>query len=351
MRTNAVKKGLVVGIILLLIGVGSATGVNVSHIENLKTGMRAGFQPSEVWIDDDWRGLANCTEVTVDGTTLHIGTDAFANIQDGIDAVAEDGIVHVRNGTYYENVVVDKRLDLIGNGTYGIQNTIIDGGRNGDVLNITGYAKKTEIISFTIIKSKEHRAAGIKIDVNDDLKIKGCNISDCYYGIHLDRSNNNSIIDNIISDNRYGIYIDTSKYNKIINGNIILKNGCGIYADISDHTVIEKNMIESNDVGIRVERGKGNRIENNSITLNLIGITIIDSWRLDVIRFNNINDNDWYGAIGIACLTIARCNWWGDFFGPSGFRPIFGRISKGDRLFWFGGRIFYFPWLCRHLEK
>jgi len=53
--------------------------------------------PSEVWVDDDYYdGGAN------DGHTW--GYDAFDNIQDGIDAVASGGTVHVAAGTYNETI-------------------------------------------------------------------------------------------------------------------------------------------------------------------------------------------------------------------------------------------------------
>jgi hypothetical protein len=56
---------------------------------------------TESWVDDDWAGLPNGTAVTLPGGgTAHIGYDAFAVIQDGINAVATGGTVHVAAGVY-----------------------------------------------------------------------------------------------------------------------------------------------------------------------------------------------------------------------------------------------------------
>ncbi|MBC7265227.1 MAG: right-handed parallel beta-helix repeat-containing protein [Chloroflexi bacterium] len=69
--------------------------------------------PSEVWVDDDWAGK-NPGDI-VGGHTY--GYDAFAKIQDGINAVASGGTVHVAAGTYVEQVEVTKNLTLQGVGS------------------------------------------------------------------------------------------------------------------------------------------------------------------------------------------------------------------------------------------
>jgi len=65
----------------------------------------------EVWVDDDWTGLPPGYEVE---PGKFIGYNAFAKIQDGINAVAPEGIVHVYPGTYVEQLVINKSLSLQG---------------------------------------------------------------------------------------------------------------------------------------------------------------------------------------------------------------------------------------------
>ncbi|MFQ5710866.1 MAG: nitrous oxide reductase family maturation protein NosD [Candidatus Geothermarchaeales archaeon] len=62
-------------------------------------------QPTEVWVDDDYTMA-----------TPGWGVDHFATIQEGVDAVADGGIVHVAEGTYNEQVVIGKSLTLQGEG-------------------------------------------------------------------------------------------------------------------------------------------------------------------------------------------------------------------------------------------
>lgn len=70
--------------------------------------------PPEVWVDDDWAPLTNGT--TVMGGAHVIGLDAFAVIQSGVNAVASGGIVHILAGTYSENVIVSKSMEIEGAG-------------------------------------------------------------------------------------------------------------------------------------------------------------------------------------------------------------------------------------------
>jgi hypothetical protein len=66
---------------------------------------------SEVWVDDDWTGLPPGYEVELG---KFIGYNAFAKIQDGINAVTPGGIVHVYPGTYTEQLIINKSLSLEG---------------------------------------------------------------------------------------------------------------------------------------------------------------------------------------------------------------------------------------------
>lgn len=104
MRVNTRKLRLALvlalGVVLLLAGMARAA-------------------PTEVWVDDGWAG---CTPGDpVDGHTCDV--DAFGTIQEGIDAVDASGTVHVYDGIYNENVVINTSLTL-----EAASSPIIDGG-------------------------------------------------------------------------------------------------------------------------------------------------------------------------------------------------------------------------------
>jgi len=82
-------------------------------------------------------------------TTLYVGSgQIYLKIQNAIDNASAGDTVRVYDGTYYENVIVNKTLTLIGNGT---SKTTIDGGGSGDVVFIS--ADWVNVSGFTITNS------------------------------------------------------------------------------------------------------------------------------------------------------------------------------------------------------
>ncbi len=69
---------------------------------------------AEVWVDDDWIGSTEGQDL---GGGIYFGYNGFAAIQDGVDAVAASGTVHILAGSYTEQVHITKAdLSLLGAG-------------------------------------------------------------------------------------------------------------------------------------------------------------------------------------------------------------------------------------------
>jgi len=94
------------------------------------------------------------------GNTLYVGGTGEGNytkIQDAINNASDGDTVFVYNGTYYENVIINKNNHIL---TGEDKNTtIIDGGkRNGNVVTIY-YVDWVAISGFTI-KNSEYLSEG-----------------------------------------------------------------------------------------------------------------------------------------------------------------------------------------------
>ncbi len=125
------------------------------------------------------------------------GPADFHIIQEAINSpdVKDGDTIFVYNGTYYENVVVNKSVSLIGENR---ETAIIDGNGTGHVVHVT--ANNTIISNFTIQNSGHN-----KFD----------------RGICIQNSFNSSIYNNKVKNNNWeGIHITQSSYCILRNNNI-----------------------------------------------------------------------------------------------------------------------------------
>jgi hypothetical protein len=87
---------------------------------------------SQVWVDDDWVGTS-CGTVVEPGKVFC--ANAFAVIQDGVDAVNPGGTVNIRDGLYFEHIVIGSAAEP------GKSNIVLDGeSRAGTILDATQFA-------------------------------------------------------------------------------------------------------------------------------------------------------------------------------------------------------------------
>ncbi|MEE9151911.1 MAG: pectinesterase family protein [Thermoplasmata archaeon] len=69
-------------------------------------------------------------------TTIYVDDDGgadYTSIQDAINAASDDNTVYVYSGTYYENVMVNRSISLIGEDK---NTTIINGDGNSSVVSV-----------------------------------------------------------------------------------------------------------------------------------------------------------------------------------------------------------------------
>jgi parallel beta-helix repeat protein len=143
--------------------------------------------PSSIYVDDDnihgpW-----------DGTSMN----PYRYLQDGIDAVSENGTVHVLNGTYFEHVVINKTLILSGAGR---GKTIVDGSNTGTLLGVT--AGKVTISGFTL----KNGTYGMQLNSVSDVIILENTFRNTDYGIYLDNTSNCTMYHNNFLDNTINAY-------------------------------------------------------------------------------------------------------------------------------------------------
>ena len=217
-------------------------------------------------------------------------------IQAAVDNATLGDTVYVFNGTYYENVVIDKTINLTGENK---KNTIIDGGGSGDVVFVS--SDYVNITGFTITRSGgiSGQRAGIRlIDVQNCVIFKN-NVSRNFNGIYLSsKSHNNTISNNHIYLNReIGIYPKSSSSNCIISNNRISYNDDGIYSWMSSNFIISNNSFYSNhDDSISLFSCSNYTISNNSFSSgDHYEVILVSNSNYNTIVYNSFISNNNYG--------------------------------------------------------
>lgn len=185
------------------------------------------------------------------GSVRNLDTNlTYLTIHDAIDATETlDGhTIFVKSGVYYEHVVVNKTLSLVGED----QNmTIIDGGATGTVVTVK--ADNVSITKFTV------RNGGSSFPPYGD---------DC--GILLDHCNECNISQIQVTDTRIGIYLFFST-NNILEYNLVSSNHeSGIWLWYSGNNTLRENIMLSNRYNFGVFGGNFSDFNNAIDSSNLV---------------------------------------------------------------------------------
>jgi len=277
----------------------------------------------------------------------------YATIQESIDApeTLDEHTILVDAGIYYEHVIINKSLSLIGENR---RTTVIDGNHTGVVMKIL--ASNVNIIGFTMqnsgidypscsvyvtsscntisdnIIANNGGGSGVRLHSSSNV-ISGNEIENNGIGIRLFNNSNNSLHGNNITDNGSGIMLDLYTSNNGISRNNISNNGhtgilsfgsfsnsifrnsitangyYGIYlsgfTSGSNENHICGNHISNNGNGIRLDIGSKNTISANNITNNNVGISLWQP-KNNTFYHNNVLDN----TNQVQQLTYDFANFW-----------------------------------------
>lgn len=300
-------------------------------------------------------------------TIWYVHPDSSLNtIQAGLDSCADNDIVLVGPGIYYENInwPGTQGIDLISE--LGSDTTIIDGDSIGRVILVcTGVDSTTVIKGFTIrngyVDIWGSFGGGIhclyssptitnNVIMNNTAGIGG--------GIACDSGSSPLVSENFISGNTAGfdlsrggggIYCCMSA--AIIVANTITNNQtvwCSVGGGIScwdSSPIISKNNIHDNFApyggGISCTYSSP-FIDSCTISNNLLYGIYCEYNSAPEIHHNNICDNALYGVINVEAgiLVNAQNNWWGDSTGP--YHPVTNPSGLGDTV---SDYVDYDPWL------
>ena len=305
----------------------------------------------------------NIQSVKTEPATI-IVPDDYSTIQEAINNAFDGDTIYVKAGTYYENVVVNKTILLIGESK---ENTMIDGKDIGKVLELTvdgilvsNFTITNGEVGIHITNSHRHMIRNNIIARN----IRGATgtyytyttyenniVRENEYGLDFGQlgglsSSSNFAIGNEVYDNFVGIYVSASEGDNAIENNLIYNNNIGIVLDntrnnnVTGNTLanntregdfkygvysrnaiqnnIEGNIFIQNNVGVFMDRGYCNMIQKNNFTSNSYGVYLTfnesltyTGWSFDNQIVKNYFLNNTYGIysnIGAAVFINSQFN-------------------------------------------
>lgn len=238
------------------------------------------------------------------------GTGNFTAINEAVqnENVSNGDTILVRNGTYIENIVINKSISLIGEDQ---NTTIIKGFGNYSVIFVN--SNNVEITNFTITGSgKRPPDSAIYINSSSEVIIRHNKIIENNNGISFYSSTNSLIFGNVIENNSFSGIFAVFMRDSFIWGNLICKNMKGITSYSSTNNCITSNTIkDSREEGIFLEISSSNVIYHNNFLQNAF-----QAWS----NMANIWDFEGEG------------NYWSDYNGSDFFKGLYKNETGSDGI-------------------
>ena len=283
MKKEWLVKTLALGIIVLFVGAGVVSGFNVNP-------------------EDKSKPLNLGNWLYVGGT----GPENYTFIQDAVNDSSNGDTIFVFSGTYYENVVINKSIKLIGEDK---NTTIIFGKKINDTIGL--FTDGIFIQDFTLKHNEDIEMQVMNllyVNSNDNIISNNIFISKPFRretAIKLENSFRNTISQNIIKNNYgSGIELRNSHFNEI-SGNIIIglifRKGIGVFLIDSSNNLVKRNEFRKNSCCVRLHElsnltTNNQIIENNFLIyyIRMSGVYFYYEYHRDKgNRGNIINSNYW----------------------------------------------------------
>lgn len=148
------------------------------------------------------------------GEVLYVGgygPGNYSSIQSAIDNAAIGDTIHIYNGTYYENLNINRTMSLMG---HDRDSVIIRG--EGSETRITIRAALVNLTGISVMNDGYRgSSSGILLSHSENCSIQDVYISNFYYGLKIVSSYNNEISYNSVINNVNGFYLNYAFNNKI----------------------------------------------------------------------------------------------------------------------------------------
>jgi len=252
-------------------------------------------------------------------STTTIVPDDYPTIQAAINAASPGDTIHVRNGTYNEDVIVNRTgLHVVGESTNG---TIVDAsGLDPAEGPRAAFYVDADLVEVTSFLLRCTDGSGVVL-MGPNCCVSGNRIIDTNWGIVSTMlSDNASITNNMIYAFDRGIHLNDTRVN-IVEGNVIAGSTDGVFSNdlaIGQGNVVTDNTIMSNENGVILFQTRANatmfyhnNFVGNTYQVNIPGTIQPTTW------------DDGYPSGG---------NYWSDYTGTDLYHGPFQNETGSDGM-------------------
>jgi nitrous oxide reductase family maturation protein NosD len=206
---------------------------------------------------------------------------AAENLQAMIDSLEEGAVLKLEDKTYEGNIVINKRLTIIGS-----EKTVIKGDGTGNVISIKApnvTLKKLTVTNSSMNRNSSEEYAGIKIHSNENV-VEHIKITDSFHGIYLSQAHDNKITNvtiegmgkGEIAAQGNGIHVYYAN-NNLLTDNTIEDTRDGMFFDYANKNESYQNKISNTRYGLHYMYSDENIFKNNTFTMNTGGAAVMNS--------------------------------------------------------------------------
>jgi nitrous oxidase accessory protein len=285
------------------------------------------------------------------------GTCAYKSITQAVNDASDGDTILVESGTYYEsNIVIDKRLAII-----GLSQPVIDAEENGFIFDVS--ADSIVVKGFTLNnvgKSYTKDYSAIHTYNADNFVIEDNVFNNPFFAIHIERSKNGIIRNNeingvakeehnsgngihlwhsakirvnnnTIEGMRDGIYLEFVKNSEVMNNISINNLRYGLHFMFSNDDKYEDNLFENNGAGVAVMFSKYIYMRNNIFRYNwgTASYGLLLKEINDAFIYGNVFEQN---TIGINAEGSNRVSYENNTFSSNGWAIKFLGACYGNKL-------------------
>jgi nitrous oxidase accessory protein len=239
--------------------------------------------------------------------TVGRGNTDFPLIAPAIAAAADGDEIRVRDGVYREDLVLSRRVALIGEGR-----PVLFGTGHGTVIDVQadGCEVRGFVIDGTGVGSTNQMDAAIRLTSNRNVVADNV-MRRVFYGVVIAGGAHNTVIGNDIEGlldlpfgrRGDGIYVYRGAGNVLLNNRIVGQRD-GIFLQYAHAGRVEANTVTESRYGLHDMFADDTIIRRNTFSRSLVGANLMNSRRL-TLEHNEFRHNRGVTAVG---LSLKDCD-------------------------------------------